>query len=199
MARLPAWLKFGYGVATPVIACDYARTYGAQNFLWLSDIALGLTTAAAIVESPLCASLAAVGALPLELAWNLDFLSGGRLFGLAGYMFDANLPRGRRALSLFHMALPPTVILMLRRLGYDRRACGVQSVLTALLLPASYRVTDPYENVNWALGPGGRPPGALPPRVYLGLEMIAFIVFAHLPTHRLLRRLFPLPRPEARP
>src|SRR5437763_6389058 len=117
--RVPGALKFGYGAATPVIAAVYARCYGPANFLWLSDIALGLTTAAVITEEALPASVAAVGVLPLEIAWNIDLVSGGRLLGLAGYMFDRKLPRWLRALSLFHVALPPTLSLLLRRLGYD--------------------------------------------------------------------------------
>jgi hypothetical protein len=193
--QIPIWLKLGYGLATPAIALDYARSYGPQNFLWLSDIALGLTTCAVIAESPLLAGIAAVGTLPLELAWNLDFLAGGRLFGLTGYMFDAKLPWGRRALSLFHVALPPTLVLMFRRLGYDRRALPVQAALTAILLPVSYKATDPRENVNWVFGPGQRRQKRLAPGGYLGLEMIAFLLFVHLPTHLLLQRLFPAARP----
>ncbi|HZU89691.1 MAG TPA: hypothetical protein VE993_10590 [Stellaceae bacterium] len=197
--RIPLWLKLGYGVATPAIALAYARTYGPQNFLWLSDVALGLTAVAAVAESPLAASLAAVGALPLELAWNLDFLAGGKPFGLAGYMFDAKLPRFLRALSLFHVALPPSLILLLRRLGYDRRAFPMQAALTALLLPASRKASNPRENVNWAFGPGERPQRRISPGLYLGLEILAFVLLAHLPTHLALRRLFPAaPRPGRR-
>ena len=66
--RVPAALKLGYAVATPLIAAVYARSYGVGNFLWLSDIALGLTTAAVITERALPASIGAVGVLPLEIA-----------------------------------------------------------------------------------------------------------------------------------
>ena len=48
--NLPIALKLAYGVATPLIGVVYARSYGPKNFLWLSDIALGLTTAAVIME-----------------------------------------------------------------------------------------------------------------------------------------------------
>ena len=70
--RVPAALKLAYGVATPAIAAVYARCYGAQNFLWLSDIALGMTTTAVVFERPLPTSLATVAVLPLEIAWNVD-------------------------------------------------------------------------------------------------------------------------------
>jgi hypothetical protein len=188
---LPITLKLAYGVATPLIGFAYARSYGPKNFLWLSDIALGLTTAAVITEEALPASVAAVGVLPLEIAWNIDLVSGGRLLGLAGYMFDKKLPRWLRALSLFHVALPPTLYLLLRRLGYDRRALAVQCGLTWAVLPLTYAVTDPRDNINWVFGPGARPQRHLPPLLYLGLVMLAFPLLVHWPTHLACRRLFP--------
>jgi hypothetical protein len=92
----------------------------------------------------------------VELGWNLDFLVGGRLTGLAGYRFDTRMPLHLRSLSLFHVALPPLLLWLLRRLGYDHRALLTQTVLTWVVLPATYRLTDCKENVNWAFGPGGR-------------------------------------------
>jgi hypothetical protein len=170
---VPAWLKLGFGVGTPVIACVYAST-----------------TLAVLTENRLLASMPAVGALPLEVAWNADFISGGRLLGLAGYMFDKDLPPGLRALSLFHVALPPTLIWMLRRFGYDRRAFLAQTALTWALLPLTYAVTKPEENTNWVFGPGREPQRRLPPLLYLALEMAVLPAMVFLPTHLLLRRLF---------
>lgn len=188
--RVPIGLKLAYGLAMPVIGTVYARTYGPKNFLWLSDIGLGLTTVAVIGESRLPASIAAVGILPLELAWNADFAAGGKLLGLAAYMFDAKLPAGLRALSLFHAALPPTLLWLLRKLGYDRRAFPIQCGLTWMVLPLTYALTDPNENINWAFGPSARPQRRLPPLLYLGLAMMALPVLAHWPTHLVLKRLF---------
>jgi len=188
--RVPIALKFGYGAATPVIAAVYARCYGPANFLWLSDIALGLTTAAVITETALPASVAAVGALPLEIAWNADLISGGRLLGLAGYMFDRKLPVGLRALSLFHIALPPTLIWMLRKFGYDRRAFAIQCGVTWTVLPLTYALTDPANNINWTFGPGTRPQKRLPPLLYLTLATVVFPLLVHWPTHRAMRRVF---------
>ena len=199
--NLPIALKLACGVATPLIGVAYARSYGLKNFLWLSDIALGLTTIAVITEQPLPASVAAVGVLPLEIAWNTDFVTGGRLLGLAGYMFDRKLPRWLRALSLFHVALPPTLYLLLRRLGYDRRALAIHCGLTWTVLPLTYAVTDPGDNINWVFGPGARPQRRVPPLGYLGLAMIAFPLLVHWPTHLILRNLFrrpSSPKPLAR-
>jgi len=191
--RVPISLKLAYGVATPVIAAVYARRYGPANFLWLSDIALGVTSVAVIAEAPLPASVAAVAVLPLEIAWNVDVLTGGRVFGLAGYMFDRRLPRWLRALSLFHVALPPTLIWLLRSLGYDRRALPLQCALSWTVLALTYALTDPEKNINWAFGPGERPQHRLPPLLYLGVAMGAFALFVHYPTHLALQRLFKNP------
>lgn len=192
--RVPLALKIGYGGFLGILVPVYWRHYGRSNFLWLSDLALFGTTAAVILEEPLPASMAAVGVLPLELAWNVDVASGGRLLGLAGYMFDERKPIGLRALSLFHVALPPTLLWMLRRFGYDRRALGLQTLLVAALLPLTYALTAPEKNINWVFGPGAEPQHRLPARLYLALEMIALPTVSMLPTHAILKRIFDPPR-----
>jgi hypothetical protein len=189
-SAVPVWLKIGYAVATPIIAGVYWRAYGPKNFLWLSDLALASTTLSVIGENRLLASLPAVGTLPLEAAWTIDFLSSGRALGLTGYMFDRQYPLGLRALSLFHVALPPTLIWMLARLGYDRRAFRYQTVLVWCVLPLTYALTEPEKNVNWVFGPGSRPQRRLPPLLYLALEMVVMPVLAILPTHIVLERAF---------
>lgn len=187
---VPTWLKLGYGSFLCALVPVYWREYGPGNFLWLSDIALGSTAAAVISEQPELAGMMAVGVLPLEAAWNLDFVTGGRALGLAGYMFDRRRSRFLRGLSLFHVALPPTLIWMLHRFGYDRRSLRRQTLLTWLVLPLTYGLTDPAENINWVFGPGSSPQRRLPPLAYLALEMAA-LPLAFLPMDRLLRRLFP--------
>jgi hypothetical protein len=190
---VPVWLKLGYGIATPIIGAVYWRQYGPRNFLWLSDLALFSTTLSVLTESRFLASMPAVGVLPLELAWNADLVSGGRLIGLAGYMFDRRLPLWLRALSLFHVALPPTLLWMLHHFGYDRRALPAQTVLTWVALSTSYGLTREDENINWVFGPGPEPQQTVPPHVYFWLEMIVFPVVLLLPMHLLLRRIFPHP------
>lgn len=186
-------MKLGYAGFVVVLVPVYWRAYGPSNFLWLSDLALFGTTAAVIVENPLLASMATVGVLPLELAWNVDFATGGHLLGLASYMFDPAMPLGLRALSLFHVALPPTLLWLLASLGYDRRAFLLQTLVVEGLLPLTYAVTDPRANINWVFGPGPRPQHRLPPLAYLALEMAAIPLLAMWPTHRLLKRLFDAP------
>src|SRR2546430_2645681 len=121
-------------------------------------------------RSKAVAGMPAVGVLALELAWTIDFLTGGRLIGLAGYMLDPKLPLYLRALSLFHLALPPTLVFLLYRLGYDRRALIYQTLLTWIILVVSYLASERAQNINWVFGPGSKPQPVLPPLLYLALE-----------------------------
>ena len=50
----------------------YWKTYGPQNFLWLSDIGLFLTVLALWLKSSLLISMACVGVLFIELLWAND-------------------------------------------------------------------------------------------------------------------------------
>jgi hypothetical protein len=194
--RIPLAVKLSYTGFLGVLVPVYAWSHGPGNFLWFSDIGLFLAGGALWLESPLLASTAAVGVLALELGWNVDFLAGGRLLGLASYMFDPHEPAFLRALSLFHVALPPLLVWLLRRLGYDRRALVAQTALAWLVLPATYLLTDPAENVNWVFGPGGAPQTLVPGPLYLAALMVGLPLLVFLPTHLVLRRLV---RPAALP
>jgi hypothetical protein len=189
-AGAPAWLKVAYGSFVAVLVPVYWHHYGPQNFLWLSDLALFATAASVITGARWPAGMGAVGVLPLEIAWTVDFLAGGRILDLAGYMFDASKPLYLRGLSLFHLALPPTLLWLLHRFGYDRRSLLRQTALTMVLLPATWLITAPEENINWVHGPGAEPQNTMPPLLYLALEMAALPLLAYLPTHFLLKRLF---------
>jgi len=173
-----------------VLVPVYWRDWGPTNFLWLSDICLFATAIAVIFERPALAGMMAVGVLPLEVAWTIDFVTGGHLIGLTDYMFDNSKPLYLRGLSLFHLALPPTILWLLHRFGYDRRSLWRQVVLTLIILPLSYWIVDPALNVNWVLGPGSEPQHFLPPLVYLALEMVVIPVFVLLPMHFLLCKIF---------
>ena len=187
--QIPLWLTLAYALGVPVIAAVYWHAYGPTNFLWLSDIALGFTLLALITGNPLLASMPAVGVLPLELAWTVVFLSGGRLIGLAAYMFDSKLPLYLRSLSVFHLAMPPTLLYLLSRLGYDERALIYQTLLTWCVLIVTYLATDPAKNINWVFGPGKRPQQVMPPLLYLAIEMALFLLVI-LVTHFVLKRGF---------
>ena len=191
---LPLWIKLGYTGMVAVILPVYAVRYGWRNFLWFSDIALVTTAVALWLESALLASMMAVGVLLPELLWNVSFfgrlLFGVRATDLAGYMFDPGTPRYLRALSLFHLVLPVTLLWMVDRLGYDTRALVAQTVLAWTVLPVTYAVVRPHdENVNWVYGPGPRQ-SRLSPRSYLVLLMLLFPAIVYLPTHFALKTWF---------
>jgi hypothetical protein len=180
---------------TAVIVPVYYVKHGPANFLWFSDIALLGMTLALWLESPLLASMMAVGVLIPEAVWVLSFLSG-LLFGrsvssLAGYMFDARIPRYLRALSLFHLALPPAILWMLYRYGYDERALPAQTVIAWIVLPVTYFVTPPEKNVNWVRGFGHPARSPLPPGRHVLAMMLGYPLALYLPTHWLLDAVAP--------
>jgi len=180
------WIKIAYTLFLAILVPVYWAHYGPRNFLWFSDIALLVTGATLWLESPVLASMMLLAVLLPECAWNLDFfgrlLTGHGMFGMSAYMFDARIPRYLRALSLFHVPLPIGLVWLVHRLGYDRRAWLYQSLLALVVLPVSYWLTDPAENVNWVHGLG-RPQRALPPWLYLALLIAAFSLVLYLPPH----------------
>ncbi|HEX5778232.1 MAG TPA: hypothetical protein VFY21_05285 [Xanthobacteraceae bacterium] len=186
---VPLWLKIAYGIFVPFLVVIYWPRYGPSNFLWLSDIALFLTAAAVIFESPLLAAMPAVGVLPLEIFWTIDFLLLGR-FGLTSYMFDGKYPLWLRAVSLFHLALPPTLIWILWNAGYDPLAYPMQLALTVVVLIFCFLFTDPEKNINWVFGPGEKPQKKLTPLRYFLLLLIVIPVGVITPTHFVLNWLF---------
>lgn len=178
-------LKVFYTLLVLLVVPVYWVKYGPANFLWFSDIALLVLLPALWLESRLLASMMAVGVLLPELAWNVDFLgrlvTGKKLIGLAGYMFDPNKSRFLRALSLFHVILPVVLLFSLARLGYDPRALMGQTLLAWIVLPVTYALTDPF-NINWVFGPGDQPQTHLPPTLYLALVMLFLPLCVYLPT-----------------
>lgn len=188
--RVPLPVKLLYTLFLCVLVPLYWRAYGPANFLWGSDIALLFICVALWTEHPLPNSMMAVGLLPFEVAWTIDFLSGAQLAGVTRYIFEAERPLYLRGLSLFHIMLPVVMIYLLRRLGYDRRALMAQTLLIWIVLPATYLLTDPASNVNFAFGPGREPQTWLHPLLYLAAVMILLPAAVCLPMHLLLRRLF---------
>ena len=199
----PVTLAFAlvFTAMTAVIVPVYYVRYGPANFLWFSDLALLGLTIALWLESPLIASTIAVGVLLPEAVWVASFV-GGLVFGrtlstLAAYMFDPSIPRYLRALSLFHLALPPAILWMLYRYGYDERALAVQTLVAWVVLPATYFLAPPEKNVNWVRGLGHPPKSIMPPRWHLLLMMAVYPVLVYLPTHFLLRAFAPAAGAEA--
>jgi len=191
---MPLWIKISYTLFICILVPVYWKQYGPGNFLWFSDLALFVTAAALWLESSLLASMMALSVVVLESIWIIDFLigliAGSSVIGLSAYMFDSKIPLSIRALSLFHIVLPLLLLWLLYRLGYDRRALFAQTLLAWIVLPLSYFLTKPADNVNWVYGLSGGPQKWMPAPLYLVLLMIAFPLVLYLPTHLLLKRLF---------
>ncbi|HEY7521392.1 MAG TPA: membrane-associated protein [Methylomirabilota bacterium] len=201
MDLVPLWLKIGYTLFLCVLVPVYWIHWGPKNFLWFSDIALLTTGLALWLESPLLASMMTLAIGLPELAWNLDFfwqlITGRHLLGLSDYMFDRGKPRFLRALSLFHVVLPIVLVWLVHRLGYDESALIVQTLVAWIVLPVTYWITDPADNVNWVYGPGSRPQTRMSARAYLALTMLLFPLVFYLPMHLLLRTVSTAPLPTA--
>jgi hypothetical protein len=86
--------------------------------------------------------------------------------------------------------LPVLLLWMIARLGYAKEAWIAQTVLAWIVLPLTYLLTDPKQNINWVHGPGTEPQKRLAPIVYLCLLMVGFSLLVYLPTHLLLQAFF---------
>ena len=191
---IPIWIKIAYSLFTILTVSVYAVKYPPGNFLWFSDIALVVTVPALWLESSMLASMMAVGVLLPEAFWSIGYfgrlLTGRRLAGLTDYMFDRRKPRYLRALSLFHVILPVLLLWMIARLGYEPKALIAQTVLAWVVLPMTYWLTGPEQNVNGVHGPKAVRRSRLSAVLYLGMLMAALPLLVYLPTHLLLLKLF---------
>jgi hypothetical protein len=191
---IPIGLKIVYTIFVCVLVPIYWQQYGPANFLWFSDIALLALVPALWLENALLVSMIAISVLFFEALWNIDFfvrlLTGKSLIGLSAYMFDANIPLFIRGLSCFHIVLPLLLLWTVYRLGYDHRAFVWQTLVALVVLPLSYLVSNPQENVNWVYGFGQNPQRILPAPLFMILLILLFPLVVYLPTHFLFTRIF---------
>jgi len=191
---IPLGLKITYTVFVCALVPIYWRQYGLANFLWFSDIALLALVPALWLENALLVSMMAISVVFFEALWNVDFLvrllCGKSLVGLSAYMFDPKIPLSIRSLSGFHIVLPLLLLWALHRLGYDQRAFVWQTVVALVVLPISYLVSNPQENVNWVYSFGHNPQRILPGPVFVILLMLLFSLAVYLSTHLLFAKIF---------
>jgi hypothetical protein len=171
------------------------------NFLQLCDVTVILTCLGLWLGSPLLLSMQAVSSLVIDVAWDLDLafrvLTGRHLMGGTEYMWEARFPLALRLLSLFHLVWPVLLWWALRRVGYDRRALLAQALLALVVLAVS-RVVQPDANINFTQADPFLHRAWGPAPVHVGLTAAALIALVYGPTHALLRRVMPEPRPRAR-
>ena len=205
--HIPLGVKLGYTAFMAVLVPVYWYHYGLTNFLYFCDVALFLTLAAVWLESPLLASVPAVGLLVTQTIWCVDFvvtLCGGTMLGMTNYMFHEHKPLYLRALSFFHYWLPFLLVFLLWRLGYDRRAFWLWTITAWMLFTVSYlflpsppapkdNINMPV-NVNYVHGPtDDKPQEWMHPLAYLAILFVGWPVLVYLPTHLALQRLCPRP------
>jgi len=188
--RFPLWLRIAATLFAALFVAVHWRYDNLINFLWLSDIGLFGAVAALWFRSSLLASMMLLAtALADGLGWTVDFilglLVGWHPLNATTYMFDPRVPPIVRGLSLFHLLVPALLVWMVHRLGYDRRALGVQTAFTIVLFWVSHAVTDPARNINWVFGPG-QPQSYVPGWLYLVAMMTVFPIMCYVPVHLIL-------------
>lgn len=174
----------------------YFRVWGWANLLHLCDVAVILAFVGIWFANPLLLSSQAVSSLAAGVFWIGDVawrLATGRfLIGGTDYMWDTRYPLWVRLLSTFHVGLPVVLLWTLRKVGYDRRALGLQAAIAALLLIVSrflptdlnmnYAYRDPLLHRTWGPAPA-----------HLAFILIVLIALIYWPTHLLLAWLFRVP------
>lgn len=209
--RIPLWAKLLYSGFVAVLVPYYWATYGPTNFLYFCDMALLITLVAIWTESPLLASMPAVGILLPQALWCIDFLCvlvGWRVIGLTDYMFNPELSLVARGLSFFHFWLPFLVLWLVWRLGYDRRALVIWTglawflmLICFFLLPAPPPPVDAPNlpvNVNYVYGfSDAHPQEWMPPLAWFALIMAGLPAVIFLPTHYVLNKFFGQARVQA--
>jgi hypothetical protein len=194
---VPLWFKTFYTAFVFIVISVYWVKYGPANFLWFSDIAFFGMAYALWRDDALFPSMMAIGVLPLEFIWTFSYFSGffgdyGQTWmGVGDYMFDQNLPLWLRLLSWFHFFMIGTVIYMLLRKGYDKRALIPQTILAMVVLAATHLWGIKEDNPNMIYPPGDFGE-IIPQPVYSALQPFVLFGCVILPMHLLLKKYWPL-------
>lgn len=132
---------------------SYAVVYGLANFLFLCNLSVILVGIGIWTGNRLLLSSQAVAILLVGTVWTADLVSrlvlGRHFLGGTEYMWDPQWPLFTRLLSLYHVVLPPLLVYLLRRLGYDRRGYWLQSAI-AIAGVLLGRLFGPEANINQA-------------------------------------------------
>ncbi|MDQ7729785.1 hypothetical protein [Halomonas sp. SpR8] len=190
VAGVPRWLKLSFSLWILIWAPSYVVLLGAQNFFWLCNVASFLLLVALWAEHRTLMSMQWLAVALVGSLWTLDVataaLIGIHPIGGTEYMFDPEHPPMARAMSLYHVVLPLVAGIGVAKLGYARRALLWQTLLTWIVVPLTYLLTDPERNINWVHGPFGQPQDSLDPLLYLFLLALIWPVVVYLPLHLLM-------------
>ncbi len=156
-ATFPLWLKAVALLFLGVFIYASWDAYGLTNFLWFSCVGVIGAVLALWLESRLLASMMLLATFVADVvAWGGDFLfrlfAGWHPLGATRYMFDPRISTFSRAVSLYHLVVPPLLVWMVYKLRYDTRALPAQTLCSTSILWLSYALTDPARNVNCVYG-----------------------------------------------
>ncbi len=186
---LPRRLKIAFTIWIAAWVPVYISFHGPQNFLWVCDLCNFILLIALWTESRLLFSSQLVAVLIVDFLWSVDvamaLLWGFHPIGGTEYMFYPEIPLFVRLISLFHVFTPPLIIYAVIRLGYDRKGIILQTILTWIVLPLSYLLTDPSRNINWIYRPFGKEQTMVPLWLYFIFLMTAYPLLLYLPIHGL--------------
>ena len=188
--RIPLVLKILWTAWLLVWAPVYWKQYGAQNFLYFCDIGNVLIAIGLWSESRLILSWQAVSLFVFQSLYAIDligaFISGRHAFGGTEYMFDPKIPQLVRALGLYHLVVPPLLLWMVRRLGYDSTAWKWATLEAWIVVPINFFWRSQY-NVNFARGIG-REQHTLPMWLYLMGYLTLVPIAVYWPTQLMVKR-----------
>ena len=203
--RIPLWVKLAYTAFMAVLVPVYWANYGPTNFLYFCDTALLITLVGVWIESPLLASMCAVGIIGSQTIWVVDFglnIFGVKLTGLTDYMFMADHSLLLRGLSLFHGWLPFFLVYLMARLGYDGRGLPAWTLVAWTLILISFFFMPPPRpdpgltpvNIDYVYGfSDTEAQHWMPPAAWVIGLMILKPLLLYVPVHFLLRRFAPKP------
>ena len=137
------------------------------------------------------------------MLWVIDFffeLLGSRLTELTHYMFEPERPLFTRLLSLFHFWLPFLLLGLVWRLGYDRRAFALWTVIAWVLMGVCYVAmpgptptpVSPNQpiNINYVYGFSSAQEQDWMPRDWYFTLLVVTLPLAIWPSHLLFAWLF---------
>jgi hypothetical protein len=199
--KVPFWFKLLTTLLCGSVLLFNATQYTPIDLLWFCDFAMLLTIIGVWRESSLLISLATLGSIGPQFAWQLDYfyqlITDRPLFGFTDYMFEEANPKLNYVVSLFHLWVPAILIYGLFFVRYNRKAFRIQSGISLMLILLSYWLTDdmfgPAGNLNQVYGPSAKSPQTwMHPWLWMFVIWIYTIVVIYLPTHFLTARVFPM-------
>jgi hypothetical protein len=202
--QIPLWIKIAYSAFLTVMVPIYLHEYGPANFLYFCDVAALITLPALWLESPLLASIGAVGIILPQMIWILDLglhFFGMKFLGMTDYMFDSAIPSFTRAISLFHGWLPLLLLYLQRRLSYDRRAFAIWTGFAWAVMLVCYfwtprpgtALANPQQpvNIDYVFGVSDKTVQTwMPSWAWLLMLLLGLPALIWWPTHLLLIRFF---------